>query len=69
MTIAALITEGIGPGGSIKYVMTGGLDISSVIPSIWTKDTPLSPSWAADTAAGGTWTPNTLLTPSWTADS
>jgi hypothetical protein len=27
MSIAALITEGVGPGGSITYLLTGGLDI------------------------------------------
>jgi len=34
MGIPALITMGIGPGGSIKYVMTGGLDIGSVFPIV-----------------------------------
>jgi hypothetical protein len=30
MAIAALITEGIGPGGSVLYIMTGGLSIAEV---------------------------------------
>lgn len=30
MTIAALITEGIGPGSAIKFVLTGGLDLGAV---------------------------------------
>lgn len=29
MSIAALITEGIGPGGSVKYLLTEGLDIGA----------------------------------------
>lgn len=29
MTVAALITQGIGPGSSITYVLTGGLDIGA----------------------------------------
>lgn len=32
MSVPALTTEGIGPGGSILYAMTGGLDISHVLP-------------------------------------
>lgn len=66
MTIAALITEGIGPGGSIKYVMTGGLDISSTIPSIWTPTTPAVTAWSAAAAASGVWTPATPATTPWT---
>lgn len=27
MSIAALITEGVGPGGSVPYILTGGLDV------------------------------------------
>lgn len=33
MTIAALITEGIGPGGSVLYALTGGLDIGATPPA------------------------------------
>lgn len=29
MSIPGLITEGIGPGGSVLYVLTGGLDIGA----------------------------------------
>lgn len=32
MTIAALITEGIGPGGTVTYVLTGGLDLGTAPP-------------------------------------
>lgn len=32
MSIAALITEGVGPGSSIKYTLTGGLDIGGAPP-------------------------------------
>lgn len=32
MSIAALITEGIGPGGSIPYLLTEGLDIGTPAP-------------------------------------
>ena len=32
MSIAAIITEGIGPGGSVKYIMTLGYDIGSIPP-------------------------------------
>lgn len=31
MSIAALITEGIGPGSSLLYVMTGGLDSGAAV--------------------------------------
>lgn len=31
MSIRALITEGVGPGGSIKYLITGGLDIGAAL--------------------------------------
>jgi hypothetical protein len=31
VTIAALITEGIGPGGSVKYLLTEGLDIGTAV--------------------------------------
>jgi hypothetical protein len=65
MTIAALITEGIGPGGSILYVMTGGLDIGAFV-DIWTKDAPLTPSWSTDGSASGGWIPDAILTPGWT---
>lgn len=43
MTIAALITEGIGPGGSIKFVLTGGLDLGAA-PSPTPTPTPIPPS-------------------------
>lgn len=32
MTIAALITEGIGPGSAVKFILTGGLDIGAKPP-------------------------------------
>lgn len=66
MTIAALITEGIGPGGSIKYVMTGGLDISSTIPSIWTPAVIASGNWAPTTDATDIWTPQVAGSTTWT---
>jgi hypothetical protein len=31
MTIAALITQGIGPGGSVPYLLTGGLDLGEAV--------------------------------------
>jgi hypothetical protein len=31
MSIAALITQGIGPGGSVLYALTGGLDIGVAV--------------------------------------
>lgn len=31
MSIAALITQGIGPGGSVPYLLTGGLDIGAAV--------------------------------------
>jgi hypothetical protein len=31
VSIGALITHGIGPGGSVKYALTGGLDIGGVV--------------------------------------
>lgn len=42
MSIRAIITEGIGPGGSVKYIMTLGFDIGS---------TPVPPS-ATDIRSG-----------------
>lgn len=32
MTVAALVTQGIGPGSSITYLLTGGLDIGTPPP-------------------------------------
>lgn len=29
--ISALIVEGVGPGGSVKFLLTGGLDIGAAI--------------------------------------
>jgi hypothetical protein len=34
MSIAALITEGIGPGGSIEFLLTGGLGIGAPAPVV-----------------------------------
>ena len=31
MSVAALITQGIGPGGSVLYLLTGGLDIAAAV--------------------------------------
>jgi len=39
MTIAALITEGIGPGGTVPLLLTGGLDQGVKPPDIITVDT------------------------------
>ena len=40
MSIAALITQGIGPGGSVKYLLTGGLDLGAAVvaPATTTRD-------------------------------
>lgn len=33
MSVRAIITEGIGPGGSVLYLLTGGLDIGATPPA------------------------------------
>lgn len=40
MTVAALITGGIGPGGSVPLLLTGGLGIGDAPADIWTPVTP-----------------------------
>ena len=37
MSIAALITQGIGPGGSVKYLLTGGLDMGAAAAATATR--------------------------------
>lgn len=66
MTIAALIIEGIGPGGSIKYVMTGGLDISSTIPSRWTPAPAAIGNWVKTIDDTQIWTPQIAGSATWT---
>lgn len=38
--IAALIVQGIGPGGSVKFLLTGGLDIGTA-PAVMSQSSPL----------------------------
>jgi hypothetical protein len=65
MSIAALITEGIGPGGSVLYVMTGGLSIGAFV-DVWTNDSPAATTWSSDTASSGVWTDISGPSTSWT---
>lgn len=45
MSIAALITGGIGPGGSVPLLLTGGLGIGDAPADIWTPVTPAASVW------------------------
>ena len=46
MTIAALITEGIGPGSAIKYMLTGGLDLGKAAAPLVIPHDDYEPWWA-----------------------
>lgn len=45
MTVAALITEGIGPGGSVLFALTGGLGVGSPAPAVATSTQGMGPGW------------------------
>lgn len=60
-----LITLGIGPQGSIKYLMTGGLDIGEEA-DIWTPVSPAGGTWSAQSPAAGVWTPVAPASGTWT---
>lgn len=62
MTIAALITLGIGPGGSVKYALTGGLDLGATIVVV---AAPTKYKFAGP-APGSYWPPKKFyLPPGW----
>ena len=65
MSIRALITEGVGPGGSLLYLLTGGLNIGAAA-AIWTPVTASSDTWAAVTTSSDIWTPAALSSDTWT---
>lgn len=54
---APLITIGIGPGGSVLYALTGGLEMGAEAP-IWTDNSGPSTVWIDNSAGSTTWTDN-----------
>ena len=68
MSIAALITEGIGPGGSILYAMTGGLAIGIVL-NPWSPEAGASGTWTIEAAQPSTiWTQESANSTIWTPE-
>lgn len=52
MSIAALVTGGIGPGATIPLLLTGGLGIGDAPADIWTPVTPAAGVWTAVPGVG-----------------
>ncbi len=66
MSIAAIITEGIGPGGSVKYALTLGFDLGAGPIGPWTDNSGPSSNWTPNSSGSNVWTDISGATTTWT---
>lgn len=65
MATSDLITMGVGPGGDITTLLTGGLQIGAAA-AVWTDTAADDGTWTDTAAASGVWTDTAAASDAWT---